>query len=159
MPFTLVIAGPRAGEIAPKAAALQEELAGRGITALVFADAPAAPPVRTEPPADIATHVARVRGTGAAAVVLLSSAPPSARESIAAAASDGVLVDWPDGKTAFEPTMPVHGTLPADADLDAGLAELFAFMEGLAYVPMAGTALTAEQDEELVAKLKELGYV
>ena len=94
-------------------------------------------------------------------MVFLDEATRQTRELTIDACENAVVVDWRvDGEASFEASVRPHLSIESRADALDGLKQLFDLLEGLGYLQEGEQGqLSAEQNAELVEKLKELGYV
>lgn len=157
MSFTVLICGEGAREVAKLGEPLLEELASRGKVAIVLSDFDAPLPVVASPSAEVVENLKSLREEGAAVVALLGHASAEERERIRACDPDAALVFW--GCANQAPTERSHLDLGPVENITAEVRRIFEMLEGLGYLPQAGTGLSATEDAALVERLKELGYV
>lgn len=162
MPFSVFFCGPRVlslGELAP---ALVDELAGRGLASQVLSTVDSKDDgVFLVSPEEIVNKVKVLGAMPAVAILLWPESNRAQREAVLSQIPEAVVVDWcRDDDTQFQFSQRPHCTVHNENEPLEGLAEVFALLEGLAYVdaPQQGQ-LSPAQDAELVEKLKELGYV
>ncbi|MBI3181577.1 MAG: hypothetical protein HYZ28_05500 [Myxococcales bacterium] len=146
MAFTLFLCGPRVAELSAAAPAIVEELAARGVDAQVLGGGwPALEAALAAMP------------EGKSALVLVSEPSRARRAELWARRPEAVVVDWL-GEDSFEPTASPHLSLARGKGTPEGLGEVLALLEGLGYLPFSGS-YSGAQEEELVGRLKDLGYV
>lgn len=162
MPFALFICGPRVNSLAEAGPAIVEEIAGRAIPSQVVSTVPAnATGVFDVTPQQLPQHLAELAEKQAAAVVLLQENSLERRENLIDTAEEAVVVDWCRAEdTEYQRSKAAHCEVVEEQQVIEGMAQVFAVLEGLGYLPFAdrGT-LSPQEDAELVEKLKELGYV
>lgn len=157
MSFTLLLCGEGAREVAKVSEPVLEEIASRGKVAILLSDFDAPLPVVASPRGELIENLKSLREEGAAVVALLGEASADERERLRASDPDAVLVFWGCANQAA--TERPHLDVREEANIQAGLRQVFGMLEGLGYLPRAGTAISAAEDAALVERLKELGYV
>lgn len=162
MPFHVFVAGPHLETLASYTSGIVEELAGRGIACQVLSDGTVqAEGVHQVVPTALVEHLRTIEQKGIAGFVLTTEPTWSSRMGQLDRLEEPVVVDWLDGDdTGFEVSESPHGTIQEPFDPLDGLAELFALLEGLGFVPYGqDAALSPAEEAELTDKLKELGYL
>jgi hypothetical protein len=93
-------------------------------------------------------------------MVLWSEPDSAARERVTGQVEQAVVLDWPgDSQHRFHSSEDSYASIEASSPEEVW-GETFELLEGLGYLPHAERgALGAEEQADLLADLKDLGYI